>query len=90
MKAKILIVDDDSIVRESLIKLINEEFHFTVCAKAENTNQALDVIEKVQVDLVIVNISLEGTGSAELAEKIKLRHPNLPILTLPTREFLNE
>lgn len=89
-EARVLIVDDDSIVRESLIKLINEEIHFTVCAEAESTNQALDAIEKQQVDLAIVNISLEGTGGAELTEKIKLRHPDLPILTIPTREFLSE
>jgi len=89
MKTKILIVDDDSVAREALIKLINQENHFNVCAGAENTSQALNAIEEHQVDLAIVNTFLEDTGCAELTRKIKLRCPNLPILTIPTREFLD-
>ena len=88
-ETKILIVDDDSIAREALIKLINKGIHFKVCAGAENTAQALNAIEEQQVDLAIVNTFLEDTGCAELTREIKLRHPNLPILTIPTREFLD-
>ncbi len=88
-KTKILIIDDDSVAREALIKLINEGIHFKVCSGAENTAQALNAIEEQQVDLAIVNTFLEDTGCAELTREIKLRRPNLPILTIPTREFLD-
>jgi len=89
MKTNILIVDDDYVAREALIRLINEGIHFKVCAGAENTAQALNAIEEQQVDLAIVNIFLEDTGYAELTKEIKRRRPNLPILTIPTREFLD-
>ena len=45
-KVKILVVDDHAIVREGLIRLINQESNLMVCAQAENANQALDIIEK--------------------------------------------
>jgi len=81
-KTKILIVDDHSIVRKGLIQLINEEPDLVVCAEAENATQALEAIEKKQVDLAIVDISLDGTNGIQLTEKIKSQRPHLPVLIL--------
>jgi len=81
-KIKILIVDDHSIARKGLIQLINEEPDLVVCAEAENAAQALEAIEKQQVDLAIVDISLDGTNGIRLTEKIKSQRPHLPVLIL--------
>ncbi len=81
-KIKILIVDDHSIVRKGLTQLINEEPDLVVCAEAENAAQGLEAIEKQQVDLAIVDISLDGTNGIRLTEKIKSRRPHLPVLIL--------
>jgi len=59
-KTRILIVDDHAIVRQGLIKLVNEEPDLVVCAKASNTDEALNALEKQQIDLAIVNICLES------------------------------
>ncbi len=87
-KTKILIVDDHSIVRKGLTQLINEESDFVVCAEAENADQALGAVEENQIDLAVVDISMERTGGTLLTEKIKSRCPNLPVLTVSTTEFL--
>jgi DNA-binding NarL/FixJ family response regulator len=81
-KTNILIVDDHSIVRKGLMQLINEEPDLVVCAEAENATQALEAIEKKQVDLAIVDISLDGTNGIQLTEKIKSQCPHLPVLIL--------
>ncbi len=81
-KIKILIVDDHSIVRKGLIQLINEELDLVVCAEAENATGALEAIEKKQIDLAIVDISLEGMNGIQLTEKIKSKHLHLPVLIL--------
>ena len=81
-KTRILIVDNNSAVRLGMIELINQERSFMVCAKAENSDRALEAIEKQEVDLAIVDISLEGTNGIELTEKIKSRYPHLPVLIL--------
>jgi len=87
-KVKILVVDDHAIVREGLIRLINQESDLMVCAQAENANQALDIIEKQQVDLAIVDISLEGISGLELTERMKLRRPDLIVLILSMHDEL--
>ncbi len=81
-KTRILIVDDHAIVREGLTLLINQEPDLVVCAEAEDADQALEAIAKHQVDLAIVDISLEGTNGVQLTEKIKSKCPYLPVLIL--------
>lgn len=88
-KTRILIIDDHVILREGLTQLINEQPDLVVCAEAESVNQALRAIEDQQVDLVVMDISLQGMTDVQLVEKIKLSRPNLPILILSIHdEFL--
>ena len=81
-KTIILIVDDHPVVRRGLTLLINHEPELVVSAEAENAAQALEVLEKESVDIAIVDISLNGTNGIQLTEKIKSKHPGLPVLIL--------
>ena len=81
-KTRVLVVSDHSIVRHGLIHLVNREFDIGVCAGAENTNQALEAIEKQRFELVIVDISPNSITGVQVIEGIRLGYPNLPILTV--------
>ena len=87
-KTRILVVDDHAIVRQGLIELVEAEPDLMVCAEAEDAEQALDIIEKQQVDLAIIDISLVGTNGIELTETIKSRYPFLPVLILTMHDEL--
>jgi DNA-binding NarL/FixJ family response regulator len=81
-KSRILIVDDHTVVRQGLMLLINQEPDLVVCAEAENATEALKIIEEQQVDLAIVDISLDGTNGIQLTERIKSQYPTIPVLVL--------
>ena len=81
-KATTLIVDGHPVIRQALMRLINEELDLGVCAEAEDANQALDAIEKQQFDFAVVDISEGSKANMQLAEAIKLQCPDLPILIL--------
>ena len=87
-KTRILIVDDHAIVRQGLKKLVDEEPDLVVCAKVGNADEALNALEKQQIDLAIVNICLEGTSVLELTERMKLRYPDLIVLILSMHDDL--
>jgi len=87
-KTRILVVDDHAIVRQGLMKLINEEPDLVVCAEADSASQALEALDRQQIDLAIVDISLEGMGGLELTEIMKLRRPNLIVLILSMHDGL--
>jgi DNA-binding NarL/FixJ family response regulator len=81
-KKKILIVDDHPILRKGLSMLINQEADLVVQGEAEDARKAMELIERVKPDLVIVDISLPGVDGVELLKNIRLRHSDLPTLVV--------
>ncbi len=81
-KKRILLVDDHPIVRQGLAELIDAQKDLTVTGTASNMQTALDLIDKLIPDLVIVDISLSGNNGIELVKNIKVRHPKMLILML--------
>lgn len=81
-KRTVLIVDDHPIVRQGLAQLINQEKDLAVCGQAEDAHEAIEAIRQLNPDLIIVDISLKDTSGVELIKDLKVRYPNLPILTL--------
>ena len=61
-KTQILVVDDHPIFYQGLKQLINQEADLTVCDQAGNVAHALEKIEALKPDLVIVDISLEESN----------------------------
>jgi len=81
-KTRTLIVDGYPMIRQLLIRLVNQESDLEVCAEAKDANQVLDAIDKQQFDFVVVDISPGSKANIQLAEAIKLQCPDLPILVL--------
>jgi len=81
-KKRVLIVDDQPILRKGLSLLINSEPDLTVVAEAENAQQALEKIEAHQPEMLIVDISLPGIDGIELIKTVKLSHRDLPALVV--------
>ena len=77
---KVLVVDDHPIVRLGLKELIEKEPDLEVAAEAENAFEALGILDRQYLDLVIVDLSLRGTSGIELTRQIKADHPRLPVL----------
>jgi DNA-binding NarL/FixJ family response regulator len=78
----VLLVDDHSIVREGLVQLINAEPGLVVCGEASTGRDAMALIRSIDVDLVLVDISLEDCNGVELIKDIAAYRPGLPCLVL--------
>lgn len=79
-KTKIFIVDDHPILRQGLIQLINQEDDLVTVGEAGTAIDAIQGIEKSKPDLVIVDISLEGTSGLELTKTILAKQAKMLIL----------
>jgi DNA-binding NarL/FixJ family response regulator len=80
VKARIVVVDDHPIVREGLVRVLDQTADLSVCGQAENIAQALEIIRQTNPSLAIVDISLGGQNGLELVKDIKARYPELPVL----------
>jgi CheY-like chemotaxis protein len=76
----ILIAEDDDFLRESLRKLLHKNGYQVL--EAENGLKALDIFERYNVDLAIVDIIMPEKDGLEMIIEITKLSPNLPILAM--------
>ncbi len=79
--ARILVVDDDPAIREVLVAYLEREGH--AVSVAEDGETALRKAE--EADLVILDLMLPGLNGWRVAEILRGRDPELPILMLTAR-----
>ena len=80
VSARILLVDDEQMVRSVLTKLLTLRGH-TVWA-AESGPEALVLVESRPFDLVIVDQAMPEMNGRELAQLLRKRFPAMPIILL--------
>ena len=81
-KIKILIADDHAIVREGLKQIVAEEKDILVAGEAENANRLMELLEKENWSLIVLDINMPGKSGLEALKDIKQLYPNLPVLIL--------
>ena len=79
-KAKILVVDDEAIIRDSLRDWLSDGGYqvFT----AENGHQALEIIEKERLWIVIADLVMPGMDGIELMKRGKEINPNIEVIII--------
>jgi DNA-binding NarL/FixJ family response regulator len=88
-KCRVLLVEDHPMFREQLAHLINREPDLCVCGETDNTKDAMDLLQSVGADVVVVDITLKGQSGLELLKDLKTRQPDIPVLVLSMHdEFL--
>jgi DNA-binding NarL/FixJ family response regulator len=81
-QSRIFILDDHPIIRQGIGELINDEADMTVCGEAENFQDAMQAVEKLKPDVILVDISLDGSSGLEFIKSLKINHPEIKALIL--------
>lgn len=79
--ATILLIDDDRAVRDMLEMLFGDEHE---CHTADRAEQAIELLEFQNYDVVITDVSMPGLGGLEVLRRIKQRHP-IPVIVISGR-----
>ena len=82
MKKRILIVEDHPLMRKGLALTLEAEADLEVCGQAASAEEALSMLDTVQPDLAIVDISLPGMSGLELIKHLHTWKPDLPVLVI--------
>ena len=83
-KIKILIADDHTMFLQGIISLLEQESHIEIVGKAINGIEALEVIQKQTIDLLILDISMPEMDGIELSKIVKKKYPAIKILIVST------
>ena len=82
-KIKILLVDDETLLLESLeiILTLND---MEVVGTAHDGNEALSILQKQECSLALVDLNMKGMGGIELIGRLRKEHPDIRILVITT------
>jgi DNA-binding response OmpR family regulator len=88
MSQHILVVDDEAQIRELLsVYFRRQGFEVTTAASSQ---ECLQVLAQTPVDLVVLDIGLDGEDGLRLLEKIKATHPNVRVVMLTGMGFVED
>ena len=81
-KIRLLIVDDQTVVREGLAAIVAYYSDIEVVGQAEDGNKALALIEQTQPDVILLDLVMPGLDGLSLIPKIKECAPETRILVV--------
>jgi DNA-binding NarL/FixJ family response regulator len=81
-RSRVLLVDDHPIVREGLEARLSQEQDLAVAGSVADAAAAMEIIPRVNPDVVIADLSLGGKPGLEMIKDIARLYPALPVLVL--------
>jgi two-component system response regulator PilR (NtrC family) len=77
--ARILVVDDDDTIRDTLFELLSEQY---VCQTAETAEKAFARLKADPYDVVLTDISMPGLSGLELLGHIRQMYSDTPVIMI--------
>lgn len=87
---KILVADDHPIIRQGIIRIIEDISGVSVTGEAGSGKEVFEKIRAAHYDLVILDISMPDINGLDVMIELKKTKPNLPVLILtmhPERNY---
>lgn len=82
-KEKILLVDDEPVIRQMLTRLLTGEGYDVL--PATNGSEALEFAAHADFDLVLLDLNMPGMDGWDTYEKLTSRKPLLPVVVITAR-----
>jgi DNA-binding NarL/FixJ family response regulator len=86
VKYRIVLVEDQAIIREGLRSLLTGEKDFEIVGEADNGREALRLVEKIRPDLVVTDLSMPQMDGMDMIASIKKQNPKIKIAALTVHQ----
>ena len=83
---RVMVVDDHAVVRQGLVTLINRDPRIEVIGQAEDGVQALALTEKLQPDVVLLDINMPRMNGLDAIKAIRKRWPHIHVIGLSVQD----
>jgi two-component system invasion response regulator UvrY len=81
-KIRILLADDHTMFREGVKQVLSDTPDLVVVGEASDAAQVLEKAQRVQCDVVILDISMPGRDGMEVLKQLKQMNPQRSVLIL--------
>ncbi len=86
MKIRILLADDHTILRAGLRMMLNAQPDFEVVGEAQDGRQAIQEAQRLQPDVILMDITMPDMNGIEATRQIKKLLPEIKVLVLTMHE----
>ncbi|EAR09720.1 response regulator [Reinekea blandensis] len=81
---KVMLVDDQNLVREGIKSLLNLAGHITIVGEAGDGEEALTVMTELQPDVVLMDIRMPKMDGITAVKTMKEQNIDIPVIILTT------
>src|SRR5215213_7328283 len=81
---RVMVVDDQAVVRQGIVALINTVADMTVVAEATNGQEAIEQYGRRQPDVTLMDLRMPVVGGVEAISRIRREFPGARIIVLTT------
>lgn len=82
MSVNLLLVDDHTIVTDGLKALLSDEEHYVIKGVAQNGRMAIEMLNVLKVDIILMDIDMPEMNGIEAVKHIKKQMPEKKVLML--------
>jgi DNA-binding NarL/FixJ family response regulator len=79
---RVMLVDDHALVREGIRQILEKEPDIAVIGEAERGELALELLDSLQPDVVLLDVRMPGMSGIETTRRIRAAFPNVRVLIL--------
>lgn len=79
---RVLVVDDHTIFRSGLRRLLSDETDVRVDDEARDSIEMFAKLKRASFDVVLLDVSLEGRSGLDVLHSVRAEYPKLPVLVL--------
>jgi len=87
MSIRIIIVDDHDIIRAGIKSVLKPHSEYEVCAEAQNGDQALEAVEKIKPDILLLDISMPKISGLDIIARVKRVSPQTKIIIISVHKL---
>lgn len=81
---RVLVIDDQELIRQGIATLLSLESGITVVGKAESGEAAIELSKTLSLDIVLMDIHMPGMNGIEALKVIRSEQPDCQVLMLTT------
>ncbi|UII55628.1 response regulator transcription factor [Cytobacillus spongiae] len=89
MTTKIVIIDDHQLFREGVKRILDFERSFDVVAEGDDGTEVVELVEKYQPDVIIMDINMPKTNGVEATAQLIQKYPESKVIILSIHDDEN-
>ena len=78
---KIMIADDQQLIRESLKIILNSDPSFEVVKVVGSGQEVVDALETESIDIILMDVRMPSMSGVECTRLVKKQYPNIKVIT---------